>query len=459
MVYCFVSGWGAPAKADKLSWIYCHAGNTAIAIYRIFLLKFPLWQRPFRRAPYIRSEMKKVKKNRLIIILGSLTALGPLSIDMYLPAFSAIAEDLETSIASVGLSLTSYFIGISIGQLIYGPLLDRFGRKPPLQIGLIIFLLAALGCALSTSVESLIGMRFILALGGCVGMVAGRAIVRDLFPPNETAGIFSTLILVMGIAPVVAPTLGGFITANFGWQAIFYLLVASGAIMSIVIWQFLDESKGADPTVSLGVKSVFREYFEVIRHRVFLTYAIAAGSASGGLFAYVAGSPTLYMELLGLTETQYGWVFGLNAFGLIAGSQLNRLWLKKQPGARIAFNAGGFQTGAATLLILITLLSGIQHLGAIIALIFIYLFWLGFLFPNTTALALEPFSRHAGRASALIGGIQMASGALSSAFVSSFYNGTPYPMTTAMTVAALMCFGMLTLRHLLIKMKRRERVQ
>lgn len=165
----------------------------------------------------IRTNMRLI-----VILLGVLTAIGPLTIDTYLPAFTAIAADLHTDVATVSLSMSSYFIGIAVGQLIYGPLLDVFGRKGPLVYGLLLYILASLGCALSYSVEWLIGLRLILALGGCAGMVAARAVVRDLFPLHETARVFSSLMLVMGLAPIVAPTLGGLIVASLGWRYIFF---------------------------------------------------------------------------------------------------------------------------------------------------------------------------------------------------------------------------------------------
>src|SRR6188508_3843840 len=193
------------------------------------------------------SNKRRTNKFHLITILGLLTAIGPFSIDMYLPAFPDIAKNLHTTVAQVTLSLSSFFIGISAGQLLYGPLLERFGRKKPLYIGLCIYLLASIGCALAASVNALIILRLLQALGGCVGMVAARAMVRDLFEVKENAKIFSTLMLVVAVSPIIAPTLGGYITSALGWRYVFLMLIIVDIIVIISAWFLLPESKKPDP--------------------------------------------------------------------------------------------------------------------------------------------------------------------------------------------------------------------
>ncbi len=390
--------------------------------------------------------MNQKQKRTIILTLGALAALGPFSIDMYLPGFPAIAADLNTSISQVGLSLTSYFIGISIGQIIYGPLIDRYGRKKPLAVGLLIYLLTAIGCALSPTVDWLIGLRFLLAFGGCVGMVAGRAIVRDLFPANETARVFSSLILVMGVAPIIAPTLGGYITATLGWRAIFYLLAVIAGLLLLMTRQLLPESRQPDPGVSLKPGKVAKEYAQVFKEPSFLSYAVAGSISFAGMFSYIAGSPFVFMEYFGLNETLYGWLFGLNAFGFIAGSQLNRLWLRKRSSAQVALRSGiclGITTGLLAVGSVFELLNAYSTLS----LIFSSLFFLGFLAPNTTALALEPFTRYVGSASALLGSFQMVAGALASALVSILHNGTPAPMALCMAGSAFIALTALLIRR------------
>src|SRR5438067_9532173 len=204
------------------------------------------------------TNTKGKNKFLLILILGLLSAIGPFSIDMYLPGFPAIAADLHTTVAHVTLSLSSFFIGISAGQLLYGPLLERFGRKKPLYVGLCIYLLASVGCVLAASVNALIMLRLLQALGGCVGMVAARAIVRDLFEVKENAKIFSTLMLVVAVSPIIAPTLGGYITSIFGWRFVFAMLIIVDLIIMVAIYFLLPESRKPNPDFSLRSGPILR---------------------------------------------------------------------------------------------------------------------------------------------------------------------------------------------------------
>jgi len=258
------------------------------------------------------------KKFYLVLILGMLTAIGPFSIDMYLPAFPDIAKNLHTTIAQVTLSLSSFFIGISAGQLLYGPLLERFGRKKPLYAGLCIYLLASVGCAMAQSVNALIILRLLQALGGCVGMVAARAMVRDLFEVKENAKIFSTLMLVVAVSPIIAPTLGGYITAVLGWRFVFAMLIVVALIIIAGIYFLLPESKKPDPSFSLKPLPIIKNFAGVIRHPQFYTYALTAGISAAGLYAYIGGSPFVFMEMYKVNERQYGWIFALIAMGLLA---------------------------------------------------------------------------------------------------------------------------------------------
>ncbi|WP_089318896.1 multidrug effflux MFS transporter [Pontibacter ummariensis] len=383
--------------------------------------------------------MNKNKELVIILILGALAAIGPFSIDMYLPGFPAIAADLHTDIAHVGLSLTSYFIGISVGQLVYGPLIDRFGRRRPLLFGLLLYMAAAAFCAFAPTIHWLIGLRLLLALGGCVGMVASRAVVRDLFPPSETARVFSTLLLVMGVAPIVAPTIGGYVTALLGWRFIFAVLFGISVLVFFAVLRYLPESKPEDKSISLHPANITKKFWTVLKDQTFRSYAIAGSFGSAGMFAYITGSPYVYMEILGFTEQQYGWLFGLNAFGLIAASQFNRVLLKRRSSADITLLAGTLQFLTGLLLILSSAF-GLIPLSAVLVLIFSYLVWQGFIFPNATALALEPFTTHAGSASALIGSMQMVVGAVASGLVSYFHDGTAVPMAAIMAVCTSIAF-------------------
>lgn len=376
--------------------------------------------------------MSQARNPGLILILGLLAAIGPFSIDMYLPGFPVIAQHLDTTVEQVGYSLSSFFIGICCGQLITGPLLDRFGRKTPLIIGLVIYIVASMCCAISGSVEQLIAFRFLQALGGCVGMVAPNAIVRDLYPVHESARVFALLILILGISPILAPTAGGYLVTFWSWQIVFMVLALVTFLIMLAVIRWLPETRQPDPALSLQPRSILRSYRNVFKEPQFNTYAFAGAIASAGLFAYLAGSPYIFMELYQVSKQVYGWIFALLAAGLIASSQLNNLVLRKYNSAQILRTVQLIQSLAG-----IGLCAGTYYnvlgMNGTIGLIFLFLSCQGFTFPNSAALAMAPFSKGAGSASALMGSLQMAFGALASALAGIFFNGTALPM------AAIMC--------------------
>lgn len=380
--------------------------------------------------------MQPINRSLLILILGLLSAIGPFSIDMYLPGFPTIAADLHTTVDEVAYSLSSFFFGICAGQLIYGPLLDRFGRKRPLCIGLIIYIAASLGCAVSNSVEMLIGFRLLQALGGCVGMVAPGAIVRDSFPVNENAKIFSLLILILGVSPIVAPTAGSYLIASLGWHSVFIVLAVITALLLIVVIFLLPESKQPDPSMSLKPRSILNNFIFVLMQPQFSTYAFSGAIAAAGLFAYLAGSPFVFMKIYNVSEQQYGWIFALIAAGLITSSQLNNVLLKKYNSAQIIRIVLLVQTSIGAVLFICSVLN-VLNLYSTIFLIFLFLSCQGFSFPNSSALSLAPFTKEAGSASALMGALQMGFGALASALAGMINNGTTLPMTGIMACCAL----------------------
>ncbi|MDB5246454.1 MAG: multidrug effflux transporter [Segetibacter sp.] len=394
--------------------------------------------------------MSGKKKFKLILILGLLSAIGPFSIDMYLPGFPAIAADLHTDVAKISLSLSSFFIGISAGQMLYGPLIDRFGRKKPLYIGISVYFIASIGCALATSADALIWLRLLQALGSCSGMVASRAMVRDLFPVEENAKIFSLLMLVVGVSPIIAPTLGGYLTAEFGWHSVFIALTLMAAVILVAIHFYLPESRKPDPTFSLKPKPIINGFLGVAKEPQFYTYALTGSIASAGLYAYIAGSPFVFMELYGASEKQYGWIFAMVAVGLITSSQVNTLLLRKYKSEQVVVIALLCQSIVAILLFTGTML-GILGLLSTIFLCFTFLSCQGFTFPNTSALSLAPFSRNAGSASALLGSVQMGVGAFTSALVSLLSNGTALPMTGVMACCAIISFSIVMIGGRIIR--------
>ena len=376
--------------------------------------------------------------------MGLLTAIGPLSIDMYLPAFPAIAKSLHTSVSEVTLSLSSFFIGISAGQLLYGPLLERFGRKRPLYAGLCFYFLASVGCAMAQSVNGLIVFRLFQAIGGCVGMVAGRAMVRDLFAVKENAKIFSMLMLVVSVSPIIAPAVGGYITSALGWRYVFAMLILVVLIILASTYFFLPESKQPDPDFSLKPAPILRNFAYVLKHPHFITYALTGAISYAGLYAYIGGAPYVFMEIFKVSEVQFGWIFALIAAGLISASQINNMVLKRYSSEQVISIASCCQSIIGITFVCLTLFRW-SNLFLTVFLIFIFLACQGFIFPNATALALAPLGHNAGNASALIGAIQMTIGASASAIVSVLQNHTPLPMAVVMNCCAVAAFTVFTL--------------
>lgn len=268
---------------------------------------------------------------RIILILGALSAFGPLAIDFYLPAFPAMAVAFGTDEKHVQLTLAAYFLGLSIGQLAYGPVADRFGRRLPLLAGVSLFTLASLACAYAPNLEWLIGARFVQALGGCAGMVISRAVVSDKCDAVGSAKVFSQLMLVMGLAPILAPMLGGVLVNLYGWQSIFIMLTVFSALSGLAVALGLPESMPAhQPRQPLS--GALHQYGRLLKDSVFIGHALTGGIAMAGMFAYIAGSPFVFIKLYGVPAEHFGWFFGINAGGFILVAQINaRLLAKRGP--------------------------------------------------------------------------------------------------------------------------------
>ncbi|MCF2520854.1 multidrug effflux MFS transporter [Dyadobacter sp. CY351] len=372
----------------------------------------------------------------IILILGFLATVSPFSIDMYLPGFPRIASDLGTTIDQVQLSLTSYLIGICLGQILYGPLLDRFGRKKPLYAGLALYVVASFGCALTSSVDSLIVMRFFQAMGGCVGLVASQALVSDLFPSEKRAEVFSLITLVIAVSPMIAPTIGGYVTASIAWQWIFIILAGIVSMIIGAIYFFLPTGRAADTSVSLRPKAVMNGFVTVIRQPQFLIYTLAGGLATAAPFAYIAGSSDVFMNIYKVSEQQYGWIFAFLAVAMIGSTQLNHILLKKFKSEQIIKVTLFYQSIVGILLI-----AGVYNnwfgLYSLIGMMFVFLTGQGLTSPNSSALSLAPFRKHTGSASALMGSWRMGAGAIISAIVSILHNNTALPMVGMMAACSL----------------------
>lgn len=380
----------------------------------------------------------------LILVLGALTALSPFSIDMYLPAFPKMAESLGTSVSAVSLSLSSYFVGLAVGQLFYGPLLDRFGRKKPLYVGLVLYILATLGCLSSKNVDSLVAFRFIQAIGGCAANVAAMAMVRDFFSPKESAKVFSLLMLILGVSPLLAPTAGGYLATHLGWQSVFVVLAVIGTLMLGLSIFYLPTIYTPDQSHSLHPGQIFKNYLSIVKDPQFYTYSLAGSLAFSGLFVYLAASPTIFMEIFKVSEQGYGWIFALLAAGFIGASQFNILLLRRFSNESVLFVALGSLT-AMGFLFFMGALSGWFGLVGTIAMLFLYLSSAGLANPNAAALALAPFAKNAGSASALIGFLQMGVGALASVSVGILKAQQLLPITAIFAASSLLALTTLVL--------------
>lgn len=384
-----------------------------------------------------KSELTSMKPYLpLLLVLGSVTAFGPLSIDMYLPAFPVISQEFNASISKVELTLAAFFIGLSFGQIIYGPLADRFGRKKPLYIGLAIYIISSFLCAQAKNIESLILFRFLQSLGACAGMVISRAIVRDMFKPQDSAKVFSTLMLITAAAPILAPVIGSLFIQHFSWHFLFYLLTFLSTCSLIGMHFLLPETAKENPDYKF--KNVFGNYLKILKDKKFLGYALAGSFAQAGMFAYITGSPFVFIEYFGIASKYYGVIFGTNAIALVTFSQINsRLVMKHDLKKLFKF------IFAAVLLCSIALIvAGLvaSHFLIIAIPLFLYAGVMGMIFPNTTAAALSDQAKMAGSASALIGCIQFSCAALASAFVSSMHATSPVVMTSTMGVCGFIAF-------------------
>jgi MFS transporter, DHA1 family, multidrug resistance protein len=371
----------------------------------------------------------------IILILGALSTITPFAIDMYLPAFPEIATALHTSTARISLSIASYFAGMAAGQLFYGPLLDRFGRKLPLYAGLILFIAASILCLCSRSVEWLIAMRFVQALGGCAAQVAAMAMVRDFFHVDETAKIISLLILILSVSPLLAPSVGVFVAVHLGWQWVFIVLSLFVVLMLAVCWWRLPQGHKPDRTVSLRLLPILRNYALVLREPQFLTFALSGAFAFSGLLVYVASSPIIFMEVFHVSAQQFGAIFAGLATGFIGSNQINVFLLRRFSSEQI-FRATLLLECPVALVLLVGTVCGWFGLPATLVLLFISLSSLGLAFPNAAALALVPFDRNIGSASAMLGFLQIGVSGLASASIGIFDSHTMMPVALILAVTS-----------------------
>ena len=384
---------------------------------------------------------------RTILILGALSAFGPLAIDFYLPAFPSMALAFGTDEKHVQLTLAAYFAGLSIGQLLYGPVADRFGRRLPLLVGVGLFTLASLACAYAPNLEWLIGARFVQALGGCAGMVTSRAVVSDKCDAVGSAKVFSQLMLVMGLAPTLAPLLGGLLVNTTGWQSIFLTLTGFSALAGLAVALGLPESL-PDYVPRQPLSGALRQYGRLFGDRVFLGHALTGGIAVAGMFSYIAGSPFVFIKLYGVPAEHFGWLFGTNAAGFILVAQVNaRLLAKRGPAFLLARAVWVYLLAGVTLLAVSAMHT--EALWPLLIPLFVCIASLGCILPNASACAMNGQGARAGSASALMGCLQFSVASGAASLVGILHDGSAMPMAMVISLCGLLVVSVaMYTRHL-----------
>lgn len=370
----------------------------------------------------------------LVVLLGALTAMGPLAIDMYLPSLPAIGEDLRASAGQTQATVAAFLAGMAIGQFFYGPAADRFGRRPPILVGIAIFIMASAGCALAATPGQLLAGRFVQALGACAGGVVSRAVVRDRFDHRETARVLSLLMLVMGLAPILAPLLGGALLAFGGWRLNFWFMAAFGVGIGAVAFFRLQETRSAETTLQARSESPLQAYAALLRQPRLIGYGLSGALNGATLFTYIASSPELLIGTYGISPQVFGWIFGLNAVGIIGANQVNRWLLRTRTPDQVLARASVLAVGFAILLALAAV-TGLGGRWTVLPLLFLTLASYGLMQGNTTAGALSVDPKRAGSTSALLGGLSFGVGAVASSLAGAFHDGTPRPMAVVMLLA------------------------
>jgi DHA1 family bicyclomycin/chloramphenicol resistance-like MFS transporter len=381
-------------------------------------------------------------RTKIILVLGVLSAIGPLSIDMYLPAFKNIAAALQCSQEQMGYTLSSFFFGICMGQLISGPLLDHFGRKNVLYIGLSLYVLSSIACAFATSVEALVVFRLFQALGGSVGMVAPNAVIRETFEEKERPKIMSMMILILGVSPILAPSLGSLLLTLASWKAIFLVLAGILLLIIFLIKSWLPEKTNREHGGAFRISTILKAYRALFKEKEYLIFAFTGAIGAGSIFTFVGGAPLTFLTYYQVSESKFGLIFAIVASGIISASQLNRVVLKKYSSLQVLRVTLPTQLALGLLLSLLAKFE-LLNMELNIFLLFLIMGCQGFNFPNVATLALRPFHRGAGTASAMLGSIQMAWGAVCSVLVGLLFDGTPFTM-------AIIIFGCAALANTIL---------
>ena len=372
---------------------------------------------------------------RLLLILSALMSFASVSTDMYLPALPTIGRDLHTNSSTIELTFSAFLIGFSLGQLLWGPISDRYGRRLPIAAGLVLFTVGSVGCALSTSVTEMMVWRVVQALGACVGPVLSRAMVRDLYDREQSARILSTLILIMGVAPLVGPLLGGQILVFWSWQGIFWTLAAVG-VLALLSLLALPESLPLARRSTSPLRCSLASYLALLGDVRLMGYALSGGFFYAGAYAFIVGIPFAYIEYYHVSPQAYGWLFGVNILGMMAANFLNGRLLRQVESEQL-FRIGTGILALTGVILAVNAWFGWGGLLGLVIPIFIYMSMNGLIVANSVAGALSSFPNNAGAASSLLGAMHYGSGILSAAMLGWFSDGTPWTMAWIMGLAGV----------------------
>lgn len=376
---------------------------------------------------------------RYAIVLGLLTAMGPFAIDMYLPALPEIGRSLGAGTEAVQASLMAFFISLGVGQLVFGPLSDMFGRKLPLYLGLAVFLAGSIGCVFAPDIETLIAFRFVQGLGACAGMVIPRAVVRDLHTGTEAARLMSLLMLVFSVSPILAPLAGSFVIEAAGWRGVFWVVTVLAALGILLLALCLSETRPRHHRVESSIMGALSAYRSLLTDWQFLGLTFIGAFGIASFFAYLANSSFVLIEHYGLSPRLYSVFFSINAVSFIGVSQCTA-WLASRFGLGQIVRVAVTGYAVAMVVLLAVTLAGVDRLDVLAALLFVGYGFLGLVIPTTSVLALEDHGAVAGTASALMGTLQFVTGAVVIAVVGPFFDGTSLPMVAGITACAVIAF-------------------
>ncbi|CAM3465520.1 multidrug effflux MFS transporter [Campylobacter upsaliensis] len=386
------------------------------------------------------TKIKGFAKFRLIFILALMSSIAPLSTDMYLPALSQVKQSFETSEFLTQLSLASFFVAFALGQLIYGPLSDVFGRKIPALVGIFLFMLSSLFCVIIDNIYVFIILRFFEALGGCAGVVIARAIVNDLFELKEAASIFALMMVFSALAPMLSPSFGGFLIEYFSWHSIFATLFGLGILLFLLIFFALKESAPHLKRQKFSHKETLKSYRFVLKDKPFILYVSCASLVLAAMFAYITGSSFVFINFFGLSERDFGLLFGLNALGFVIFANINAKMVRKIDSEKILFYALIIMLISTLILFVNSLIKPNFWLFELS--IFTSIALLGFIAPNTTTLAMARFKDHSGTASAVLGTSQFALAGVISFIVSAVGANTPVILALVMLICVVLANGL-----------------